>query len=409
MLRIWIAMAVVAGCGRHINPDYCATHDDPECPNADAAQDCDHSCAPLVCDHSSNTCVDCTPESNVCPASAPMCGSDDHCHSTCDSCASHVCKPDGSCEDINNVIYVSPTGAGNTCTPNAKCTLREGLTHIGGVRLAVKLDPGQYLPPDGAGLQINTVNGRLIGFGAALNGGGPVLDVVTNADVEIDGLEISGGMGGGGAFGLRCAAGANVKLFHVLFTSNLDPNGSAVSSACALTINASTFTANERALVITGGVIDVRNNLFVKNGKADLQVPPIAITGDTTGGFRFNTTANNTTKMDKGPAGILCDPVDPTNLNTDGNIITDNDQQGQYLQQFAGGCAWSTSYTTPGAGTNQLLWDTLSYHLTGNSPGDVRDVAGVSCNGMTDIDDQARPINGGLGPYCDYGADEYKP
>jgi hypothetical protein len=34
MLRISIAIAIMAGgCGRHINPEYCAVHpDDPNCP-----------------------------------------------------------------------------------------------------------------------------------------------------------------------------------------------------------------------------------------------------------------------------------------------------------------------------------------------------------------------------------------
>jgi hypothetical protein len=407
MLRIWIAIAIMAGgCGRHINPEYCAVHpEDSNCPT-----DCETMCAPLACDHESGTCVECTPDDNICPKTAPMCGSDFHCHSPCDDCASQVCKADGTtCEDQANVIYVSPVGSNTaTCTIGDKCSLKQGLTLIGGTRLTVKLEAGGYAPPNGAGVQIGSVGGRLIGYGATLTGGGPVIDVLAGADVELDGMQISGGMGGGVAFGLRCAASAKAKLVHLLFSSNLDKMGAAVSSACNLTMDASTFTTNERSLVITGGLIDIRNSLFVKNGKADLTTSPISITGDTTGGFRFNTVVYNTTKMGT-TAGVTCSPTDPTVLNTDGNIVTDNNDQAKYSAQTAGGCSWSTSYTSPGTGSNQLVLDPLSYHLTANSPSLVRDVDGVNCDGMTDIDGDDRPINGGLRLACDLGCDELKP
>ncbi len=402
-MRIWIAIAIAiaAGCGRHINPEYCAVHDDPECPN-----DCERTCAPLACDHDTGSCVACTPDDNKCPATAPMCGDDFNCHSPCDSCASKVCKTDGTtCEDPANVIYVSPAGTNAaTCAIADPCSLRHGLTQIGGAKLTVKLDVGAYMTPDGSGLQIGSVGGRLIGYGATLTGGAPVLDIIAGADVELDGLQLSGAMGMPAADGLRCAAGAHAKLDHVLLTGNMDKMGAGVASACNLTINGSTFTANHSSLVITGGVIDIRNNLFVKNGKDDLTTSPISITGDTMGGFRFNTVANNTTKMGT-TAGVTCSPTDTTVLNTDGNIVTDNNDQAQYSKQVSGTCAWNTSYTTPGTGTNQLVWDVLSYHLTAASPSSVRDVPGVSCDGMTDIDGQMRPINGA----CDLGADEYQP
>src|SRR3954469_15567188 len=85
-----VGLALVAGCGRQLNPDYCVAHqDDPDCAvegykSTDAAPpcmqngDCTQDPAKHVCDTSIGACVECA-DSTTCPAGKHVCTSGDVC------------------------------------------------------------------------------------------------------------------------------------------------------------------------------------------------------------------------------------------------------------------------------------------------------------------------------------------
>jgi hypothetical protein len=76
-------------------------------------------------------------------------------------------------------------------------------------------------------------------------------------------------------------------------------------------------------------------------------------------------------------------------------------------QQVSARCAFTQSYTLPGAGGNDLHWVDVTpggadFHLTAASTAALDK---IPCSARTDFDGDLRPI----GAACDYGADELKP
>lgn len=405
------ALLLASGCGKQLNPAWCAEHaDDPACRQqlvdaaGDGAVDAPLGCtgdpdcpAGLVCDTQRATpaCVMCTTDKpQHCTGATPACGADNACVgcvADADCTTSATCLPEGACADEASVLYVAPNGTTNlNCTQAERCSLEQALTLAlaDPTRNIIKLAPGGYAGPFTIATTV-----RVIGAGATLSrsGGGPTVTVSAGADVELVGVAITSGTPG-----ISCT-GSTLAITQARIYMN---PGLGLDSDCALTLTRSRIYGNAGgALRIPGGQIEIRNNVIAGNGGDGLQVPPILIDG-AAGSFTFNTVALNNVKNNTN-TGVTCNaPIDAS-----GNIITANQKQGTFGHvQAHGTCAFGSSYTEPGQSNNDLVWTetTSDFHLTGASPPAVLNVPGVTCAGLDDIDGQLRPKGAG----CDLGADE---
>jgi len=373
MWRYALVAVAALGCGKHINPAWCAEpgHSDPACGEiGDAPQ-----------------------------GTQGMCPSDADCSNGCagDACPAPNCLPAGGCVADAAALFASPTGSATRCTRDAPCTLPTAIDAAAPGRQLVVLAPGTYM-----GALAITHAVQILGGGATLQAlaTGPAVTVTGGAAVELDDLAIVGAVADSG---VSCIAGA-LRMTSV----KLSQNAVGVTSGCDLTIRRSTITGNPGgALVLTAGAIDVRNNFIVRNGAPMLgKTANVIIAAGVTGTFDFNTVAYNDSKPNGNP-GIQCDA---SPLLAIGNLITDNTHRGQFNvdPQVTGTCDFSKSRVAPGAGNNDLHWVNVAtdFHLTKDSTV-VLDVPAseLACDGFDDFDGTARPLGGG----CDYGADELTP
>jgi Right handed beta helix region len=175
-----------------------------------------------------------------------------------------------------------------------------------------------------------------------------------------------------------------------------------------LTLSRSTIRANGAGgiAVANNKKFTITNNFIVGNtgnGGVDIGTPSAMSK------FEFNTVVDNNDSGSIGAAGVVCDQ---NNFIARGNIVFRNIGGAGGFRQTIGNCDFASSFRgiETGADTATLGFkrdtDPRDYHLTAASPGNVRDVSAVTCDGLgeMDFDGDTRPQNG----TCDLGADEYK-
>ena len=360
-----VALLLVVGCGKHLNPAWCAQpgRSDPACDGMD------------LIDAASD-------------ASAGACTVDRDCPDT-------ACLPGGSCAVASRVLYAASSGRGDTCTRDAKCLLATAIAAAQPGKNIILLEQGTYVGAVAIGRAVQIV-GRL----ATLQGDASAATVTVNdVDAELDYVTITGG----GTSGISCPGGTLVA--HGITVTQ---NQQGIASGCRLTLEQSVISSNGGgALAISGGVIRVRNNFLFGNGPSPQKIANVTIALGVTGSFVFNTVANNDAKANSTTSGVDCQAA---NLVVDGNLITDNLLNKKLGDpQVSGTCDFSRSYTAPGTGGNDLAWRNVvaaDYHLTAGSTPVLDQPAGtLTCDGIDDFDGQTRPQGHG----CDYGADEFKP
>jgi hypothetical protein len=354
-----VAVLLVMGCGRHLNPEWCAMpgHSDPAC----------------------SALVDARAGTGICLMD--------------EDCPGSACLPSGACAHPGTVLYAAPNGAGTACTGDAKCLLATAIGEATLDRNIIVLDPAIY---SGAITIDHPV--QIIGRRATLaaTSTGALVTVTNNATAELDFVAITGSLAGAG---ISCTSGT-LRAHAVSITGNQQ----GITSACALALDRSTVSANtDGALEITAGSIDVHDNFIVRNGNDKLmRVASVSIAAGVTGSFAFNTVAYNNSKQNSHP-GVDCNAAGVTGV---GNLVTDNTQKGAFdvSPQVSGACDFTSSYTANGLGNNDLQWVDVasSFHLTTASTVVLDKLA---CGPGQDFDGDARPIGAG----CDYGADELKP
>ena len=409
---------------------------DAECPDT-AAGICDLFGAMGVCRQCTTT------RTEACTGATPACGATNMCEacSAHSDCASDACLPNGSCAAETEVVYLRQGGSGTSganCTKAAPCGLLE--TAID----QAMTTPRPYIRVTGTiGGSEETITGKQLVFLGSLDaadsillgqgGGGsePLLFLRGGAKVEIRNLT------------LRAAKGPVVRVdegssFQSMRSKiqNADEEGILISSGTAI-ISESEISGNgsqgggaglRRGISLAAGELTVtRTKIFDNAGggifAADGQKFTIStsfIVGNRGNGgvhagtaspaskLEFNTIVDNIDGVGAGDAGgITCDQAGIVFSN---NLIFRNTGGSWGTAQTFGDCTYGTSYVLPGtgAGDTSLAFakDTAprDYHLTSSSPATVRDVAGVVCTGLKDVDGDERPLNGA----CDLGADEYR-
>lgn len=224
---MWMVLMGASGCTKH-NPTYCDTAMD--CPNG---QFCDletHGCTPNPVDANTSCSMnsDCDPQTPICDNSAcRACALDDECES-------RVCRADGACESLSNVLYVAPNGiSAGMCPFDAPCELTYARSLLTSERSTIRLSDGTYSlasvftisPP------ISTVT--IVGGAGAVvqrTGTGPSFDVRGGASMTLRGFSLQRG--------IECNIGS-LTVNRVSFASSTETRSWMFLNMCTATVASS--------------------------------------------------------------------------------------------------------------------------------------------------------------------------
>lgn len=397
-----------------------------------------------ICDILSGVCVQCLPDRlDACMGSTPACGASNLCEA-CDShrdCTSDACLPNGTCAATEEVVHLrqggtspdgnctqaTPCGALDNAIAQAMTTTRPYVRVIGTISNAFGVVNGKQLTFLGEKDSIgSTLRGIQMGGGNEPT----LLTVGNNAKVELHNINL---LEADGAGVLVNGTDATLVLNRSKISAAdeegiLISNGAAIVSESEISACGGLGGGARRGINLTNGELTISRSIIADNGGGGIVVSDgtkftIAnsfIVGNRLNGgvnlgtpyagsrFEFNTIVDNQDGGNSTDAGgVFCDQVGVVFSN---NIIFRNTGGPGGIAQTFGSCTYGSSYLASGAGSGDaslmFLKDTFprDYHLTAASPSTVRDVPGVVCTGMKDVDGEARPQNGA----CDLGADEYK-
>ena len=413
---IFVAVAIaaaLAGCGKELNPEYCAKYpNDPDCQNAgiisvDAPAPCmtDSDCAMTadrpVCDTTARKCVPCFGTDLLgCGAADKVCGPDDVCYGCLPpamGCASgQICVTGGTCEDVGNILYVAPGGQGD-CSATSKCDLGIAIGKVNtGMGQAIQIDDGDY--PGGpytiTGSGTATIvlfptmgQNAMVRIGAAA---GSVLTVSTMGVVQLSYLSLVNAMGDG----ITCTKGTVVP-HGVVLTGN--QGAGLKSNGCTVTLDASKIHDNHAVgLDLENSTIEIKNNFIYANGNTNGTVGGVFLHGSTHGVLKFDSIAYNRAKNgSKNYGGMSC--AQNGTVDTTSDIIAGNDNT-----EVTSTCKTAPGYVNDSANGVFKALDDL--HL---DPGAPRPA--IIDNPASNCSDTAHDIDGDKRPnpvYCDLGADE---
>ena len=441
-MRIWLSgLVLAAGCGRQLNPDYCADHaTDNDCISAgyvyvDAAAPCstDVECVEPgknVCDVVAHTCVVCTPTDHPsCINDTKVCSSSDVCvgcvqNTDCD--ASGIClTSSGTCAAPDSILHVSPDGSPTApCSDAMKCSLDHAVAIADAGHHVIQLETGSY----------NLTATITLGFeglhlvptpGAAPKISAPNTTVFSvTASVEIDNVEISGS----NSTTIKCSGGGNQPIL-VLEQVNIHGSGNDAIDLdqCTLTLERSKVYSNQRAAVnANDSSVAIRNCFFYANGNTFSRAGAVQFNGDTDGRLEFNTFAYNqgydqlvydfihqkfVPDQDGGGLNCMQQPSSSRQVTVNGNLFVENKPFTYVITSSFGQPSCTGNFTTNnliGTASDAAFVNTSDQHLTAMTPagnGKVRDDPSSNCSNVgQDFDGDTRPLNGA----CDYGADEFK-
>jgi Cys-rich repeat protein len=430
MRATWIlGLALVLGCGKELNPDYCTHHpDDSSCQVAnetslDASAGCtaNSECPGQVCNTTSGACVQCSAsDPSICTAMHEVCSVDTcvQCVTDTDCGSGSTCLPDSTCAAAGTILYAAPGGSGsntsNDCTSAAlPCSLSNAVGHASTAQNVVQLATGTY----NEGTITLAVAGLQLVIAAQANvtitgstGNNPLLAVTQSATISQITLDSSA------ADGIKCSNNATL-VADQLVISNSGANAVNVDS-CTLTLTRSKLIASKQSALTTSGttVLTVLNNFMYLGGTGDFTGGGAVVLDDhTSGEVRFNTIGYNEA-LDEGPAqspaGFSC--LGETSATFRDNLVVSDTPFDAYTFED---CNVKTTDNWLGDGGKVNFvstdHDAMDLHLTASTPNTsqgqnqaVRDNGNTSCAGVpTDFDNDLRPYN----VACDYGADEFTP
>ncbi|HEY0192005.1 MAG TPA: right-handed parallel beta-helix repeat-containing protein [Kofleriaceae bacterium] len=381
--------------------------DDAQCPGAAQTAD-DQFCV-------SGACAECR-RNDDCSVEMPVCAA--HSCRACvehAECASHVCTSTGACATEDQIVHVAPSGAdAGDCGQLAPCSLAYAIGHQTGRRYLL-LSTGTYVNS-----ATMTVPGKqvLIGDGAPRptitnSGAGPIFSIGPSADVELDGIEVSGARGGAGA-GIECdnamtAGERTLRLIDDLITQNMVDGLHA--NRCVVTAIGTTFSLNgSDGIVLTdsrgtfdrctfngntsygiygdGTLYDATNSFVYRNGTG---VGVFSFPDEPGSLFAFNTVVDN-------GIGVDCQANAASPLTLSNNIIVRNSKNTDGQQT----CSHPGSILAADVAPLHFVQPDVApydYHLTtGSSAIDQATASTID----HDFDGDGRPRGNGR----DIGADE---
>ncbi|HEY0192004.1 MAG TPA: right-handed parallel beta-helix repeat-containing protein [Kofleriaceae bacterium] len=387
--------------------------DDTECPGAAQAAG-DRLCV-------SGECAQCRIDDD-CPAGTPVCetGVCRGCVAHAE-CATHVCTPNGSCATEDQIAHVAPSGASTgDCGALAPCSLSYALGSQpphGYILFA----PGTYTSAIGL-----TVVGKQVMIGdrgarpvITRSTPGAILEIGPSAEVELDGIEVSGATSGSEqGDGIACrdmssAGAATVRLTDVLVRNNVI---GVEAYTCMVIAVRTTFEANGDGAHVfdlggsfdrctfdsnmgmgldeDGAVVNVTNSFFYRNWTGISVFAFEAKPGST---FAFNTIVDNTTGID-----CMTNALSPATFAN--NIIARNATNIADGTPAGYSCTYPGSIITGDVGPLRFVQPDVApydYHI---SAGSSAIDAAMASTVDHDFDGEARPKGNGR----DIGADEAK-
>jgi hypothetical protein len=254
----------------------------------------------------------------------------------------------------------------------------------------------------------------LVARGSTINRGGAgngAILTVSGTELKVIGGTITGALGDDG---IQCTANGALRVHEAVITDNAE-SGIEIDS-CELTVSRSTISFNRGGGIFmfmsglgTPKPITIINNFIHNNGQtATSPVGGMALLPGDPSRVEFNTVVDNRAMQASGiGGGVRCNTAGvyefPNNL-----VYRNTGGLGNQVQ-ISGECGFTGSFQLADpTGTENLPMfvapntNPPDYHLTAQSPPDIRDK--VSCSGLVDFDGQARPAN----DKCDLGADEFQ-
>jgi hypothetical protein len=450
------AAVAVAACNK-TNPNYC--DETTPCPNGGVCDLVDHSCSQVdaagpPCESNANcsgqlpycdtqgthACMPCGPGGpSACAGQAPVC-EDFTCRGceTDEECASGACFPDGSCADVDEVVYVSADGATGPCSEGTPCTLLEGVSAAsasGGMKTTIKLltRGGTFFLTDTIALPVNlTFTGR--GALVRMQGTDGPAFLVEDLIGRFYFLGIESASNPSNGNGVRCESTGTVEIVGATLNRN---TVQVYANNCTVTVDRSTLggTTNAgRGIEVHESVLTLTRSTILDNPMGGALVQQSAFTvvnnffrgaGGPSASFgairvqdtmaqpagphvlEFNTLVNNQAFLGDGVTGVDClsNQIDLAFAN---NIMVNVDND---LPAAAGRCTHSYSIFrdgNPGAtavgnsSTLPTFVSTSDSHLAAGSAGTA--AADPDATVPTDFDDEPRPNP--AGGRADIGADE---
>lgn len=432
MSRALVIALFAIGCGRQLNPEYCAMNpNDTDCRSHDLVMiDAPAGCPTIacmdqklpVCEVSTGNCVECLPAGVMGsdPAQCPTdttCGPDRKCHACLvdtDCKISKVCLSNGTCAPDGTILYAQPQPmSGADCSITKPCSFSDAVSMLSTTKNIVKLTTTAGTEYSDSPVQV-TKAGTIIGTGATFtptfegdpSEAPPAISIDNATNVLIDGLTIASAP----SVGVGCQT-TTITLRRMTIVGSGKRAVQAVG--CNATLERNTFMRNiGGAIYLSTGLFEIRNNMIGPgNGDANLATGEIWVDKAKVGGRAvFNTVARNNSQNGNKISGMNC--TGSGMFKVAHNIFTSN---GPGTAQTAGDCKYSSNFLdgTYNIDDVKFVNKDSDFHLTMMSPtSTVREDADADADCrltpggayLDDFDGQLRP-NG----LCDRGADEWLP
>ena len=241
MHRALTLLTILAGCGVKRNPEACDR--DEQCSNG------------YVCNLDTNRCemppdgsTRCT-TNDQCPVVTPICGVDQTCRSCKldDECASGVCHPEGLCEAVERVLYVSPTGiSAGTCSPTSPCDLAFARSQLSLERATIRLANGIYTLASDFTITGSATRATIVGGQSAViqrSNLGAALHVTLGATLTLRGFSASRGV---------ACSDAKLSIERLAFDSASETRPWISAAGCTFSITDSELNNSSAEGIITG-------------------------------------------------------------------------------------------------------------------------------------------------------------
>lgn len=244
-MRALLVMVCLSGCTKP-NPAFCEI--DEDCNNGFRCDDT-HSCVEVVIEpEECQADPDCTDtakpicENNVCRG----CSADSE-------CTSQICLPDGSCEDLERVIYVGP-GAAPTgdCLLDSPCELLFAKSKLSTSRPTIRLESGTYALVND--FVVDAIRATIVGNpDSVLEDAGASFKVANGGTLTLRGFSIERGV---------ACMGATLNMAKLKFDHATPgvPKPWVAGTNCAMTLEDSDLIdSTQHGVSATGGSLSVAN------------------------------------------------------------------------------------------------------------------------------------------------------